>query len=60
MSNEQQATNERPVSVVTGANSGIGRATAIYLAKQGHRVIGTVRSIEKAEKLQTKIGRAHV
>ncbi len=41
----------QPISVVTGANSGIGRATAIYLAERGHRVIGTVRSIDKATKL---------
>ncbi|MEO1055348.1 MAG: SDR family oxidoreductase [Actinomycetota bacterium] len=41
------------VSVVTGANSGIGRATAIYLAERGHRVIGTVRSVDKATKLNT-------
>jgi NAD(P)-dependent dehydrogenase (short-subunit alcohol dehydrogenase family) len=41
-----------PVSVVTGANSGIGRATAIHLARQGHRVIGTVRSFAKADKLR--------
>lgn len=40
-----------PVSVVTGANSGIGRATAVYLARQGHRVFGTLRSLAKAEKL---------
>ncbi len=40
-----------PVTVVTGANSGIGRATAIHLAANGHRVIGTVRSTAKAEKL---------
>lgn len=39
------------VSVVTGANSGIGRATAVHLAQQGHRVVGTVRSSAKAEKL---------
>jgi NAD(P)-dependent dehydrogenase (short-subunit alcohol dehydrogenase family) len=40
-----------PVSVVTGANSGIGRATAIHLAGQGHEVYGTVRAAAKAEKL---------
>lgn len=39
------------ISVVTGANSGIGRATAIHLARQGHTVFGTVRSVEKAGKL---------
>ena len=60
MSNEQQATDDRPVSVVTGANSGIGRATAIHLAQHGHRVIGTVRSIEKAEKLQNMAATAAV
>ena len=40
-----------PVSVVTGANSGIGRATAIRLAAAGHTVYGTVRDIAKADKL---------
>jgi NAD(P)-dependent dehydrogenase (short-subunit alcohol dehydrogenase family) len=40
------------ISVVTGANSGIGRATAIHLATQGHAVYGTVRSLDKASKLQ--------
>jgi NAD(P)-dependent dehydrogenase (short-subunit alcohol dehydrogenase family) len=39
------------ISVVTGANSGIGRATAIYLAQQGHAVYGTVRNVDKAAKL---------
>lgn len=39
------------ISVVTGANSGIGRATAIHLAAQGHTVFGTVRSLDKAAKL---------
>ena len=41
-----------PVTVVTGANSGIGRATAIHLAGAGHRVVGTVRATGKAEKLR--------
>ncbi len=40
-----------PITVVTGANSGIGRATAIHLAVNGHRVFGTVRAVAKAEKL---------
>jgi len=40
-----------PVSVVTGANSGIGRATAVHLARHGHVVYGTVRAAAKAEKL---------
>ena len=42
-----------PVAVVTGANSGIGRATAIHLAGQGYDVYGTVRSRERAGKLAT-------
>ncbi|HMK13331.1 MAG TPA: SDR family oxidoreductase, partial [Acidimicrobiales bacterium] len=39
------------VAVVTGANSGIGRATAIHLAQQGHLVFGTVRDKGRAAKL---------
>lgn len=38
--------------VVTGANSGIGLATAVELAAHGYDVIGTVRSEEKAAILQ--------
>ena len=39
------------VAVVTGANSGIGRATALHLASLGYRVFGTVRSLDRATKL---------
>ncbi|HKA85883.1 MAG TPA: SDR family oxidoreductase [Acidimicrobiales bacterium] len=41
------------VAVVTGANSGIGRATAIHLAAEGYSVIGTVRDRSRATKLGT-------
>ena len=37
--------------VVTGANSGIGLATALELAAAGYDVVGTARSLEKAEVL---------
>lgn len=49
---------DQPVTVVTGANSGIGRATALHLASVGHHVVGTVRSLDKAEKLMAKADEA--
>src|SRR5262249_12592979 len=39
------------VAVVTGANSGIGRARASHLAEEGHLVFGTVRDKARATKL---------
>lgn len=41
------------IAVVTGANSGIGRAIALHLAGQGYDVYGTVRSVDKAGKLRS-------
>ena len=52
--------NEPAIAVVTGANSGIGRATAIHLAAQGFVVYGTVRSLDKAAKLGVMAERAGV
>jgi NAD(P)-dependent dehydrogenase (short-subunit alcohol dehydrogenase family) len=48
------------IAVVTGANSGIGRATAIHLASQGFAVYGTVRNLDKAGKLGVMAERAGV
>ncbi|MGL4619350.1 MAG: SDR family NAD(P)-dependent oxidoreductase [Chroococcidiopsis sp.] len=33
--------------LITGASKGLGRATANYLAKQGHQIIGMARSLPK-------------
>ncbi len=43
-----------PTAVVTGANSGIGRATTLAFAQAGFHVFGTVRGLEKADKLLAK------
>jgi NAD(P)-dependent dehydrogenase (short-subunit alcohol dehydrogenase family) len=48
------------VSVVTGANSGIGRATAIHLAQHGYDVVGTVRDPDRAGKLVAMAAEAGV
>jgi NAD(P)-dependent dehydrogenase (short-subunit alcohol dehydrogenase family) len=36
------------VVLVTGAGGGIGQASALYIARQGHRVFGSVRNPESA------------
>lgn len=38
--------------LVTGASSGIGKATAIHLASQGYKVYGAARRIEKLNELK--------
>lgn len=38
--------------LVTGASSGIGKATAIYLAQKGYSVYGAARRIEKLQELK--------
>jgi NAD(P)-dependent dehydrogenase (short-subunit alcohol dehydrogenase family) len=49
-----------PVAVVTGANSGIGRAIAIHLAARGLTVFGTVRERAKAARLEAMAAEAGV
>ena len=39
------------VTLVTGANSGLGRATALLLAQKGHKVYAGMRNVEKGAKL---------
>ena len=43
-----------PTAVVTGANSGLGRATTLAFAQAGYHVFGTVRGLAKADKLLAK------
>ena len=39
-------------ALVTGASSGIGKATAIHLAENGYKVYGGARRVEKLEELK--------
>jgi retinol dehydrogenase-12 len=45
------------VALVTGANTGIGRVTAVALAKQGARVILACRSEERTQPVIDEIGK---
>ncbi len=53
-------TSASTVAVVTGSNSGIGRAAAVDLAAKGWTVYGTMRSLDKGEKLASMAAEAGV
>lgn len=46
------------VIIVTGASSGIGKATALQLIKEGHTVYGAARRVEKMNELVSTGGKA--
>jgi NAD(P)-dependent dehydrogenase (short-subunit alcohol dehydrogenase family) len=48
------------VALVTGASSGIGRATAVELARRGERVMATARRAELLAELARETGAAYV
>ncbi|MCP5026989.1 MAG: SDR family oxidoreductase [Actinomycetia bacterium] len=48
------------VALITGSNSGIGRGTAIELARRGWTVYGSMRSLDKGQKLATLAAQAGV
>ncbi len=48
------------VAFITGANSGIGRSAAVDLARQGWEVHGSMRSLDKGEKLAAMADEAGV
>ncbi len=45
---------ERQVALVTGASSGIGRETALGLARMGYEVIAAARRLERLEELAVR------
>ena len=45
----------KKIALVTGATSGIGRATAIALADEGYNLIITGRRKERLEELQRTV-----
>src|ERR1700716_2812994 len=40
------------IALITGTSSGIGLATAVSLARRGHKVIATMRNLQGATELQ--------
>lgn len=47
------------IVVITGATRGLGKALALELAREGHRVIGCGRNKESVAALKEELGRRH-
>src|SRR3546814_6645963 len=54
----RNASNSRPVALVTGASSGIGRSLAMQLAERGHDLVLTARRLPLLEEAAEEIGKA--
>jgi NAD(P)-dependent dehydrogenase (short-subunit alcohol dehydrogenase family) len=55
--NTETDTSSKRIALVTGASRGIGRAAAVALAKAGHHVIITARTVGALEELDDEIQR---
>ena len=53
-------TDEQGVVLITGASSGIGMATALYMAERGYRVVGTSRTKERLADLEAEAARRNL
>ncbi len=51
---------ELPVAFVTGTSSGFGLLTSVALAKEGYRVIASMRNLEKRSRLENAANKAGV
>lgn len=47
--------DRQPTALITGASSGIGRVTAVYLAERGFHVIATSRSLDRLDGLRDEM-----
>ncbi|MGO4530563.1 SDR family oxidoreductase [Paenibacillus sp. 2TAF8] len=52
--------DQHPVALITGTSSGFGMLTAITLAKQGYRVIATMRDLSRKGELSNRAEEAGV
>lgn len=51
----EQPTEKKPLIVITGASSGIGRAVALRFAKEGYRIALIARRLERLQQVQKEV-----